>query len=662
MLFQARLLAAFLILFLFVGCKKNDDKPETPILFQLIEVKANDQIIRAESSNKEVAINSKFYLKFGSPIDSTTVSNAIKLTENETNTSCSYSFLLENNKTTLVLKPDTLLQWSSDYTLQISDQLKSTSNEVFPGVSLQFKTEQGKLILLSAQLYSQSLLDSQKIKNIPYDSLHIELIFNEAVDPQNITDNIKTIPPHPLQFEFAENNTKIIVSTTTELDYYQQYIFVITASLNSATGFDFEGFNKHFTTGLNPAIKKPVISDEELLDLVQEKTFRYFWDHAHPVSGLARERLNSGETVTIGGSGFGIMAILTGIERGFISRTEGIERLTTITNFLAEADRFHGAWPHWMNGTTGRVIAFSANDDGGDLVETSFMAAGLITARQYLNPANNTELALISNINELLASIEWNWYTRDNQNVLYWHWSPNNGWAINMPIRGYNEALITYIMAASSGTYPIDAEVYHQGWAQSGVIVNGNDYFNINLPLGFAYGGPLFFAHYSFFGMDPRGLSDTYGDYWTQNQNHTLINRQHCIENPNNYLGYGSNCWGLTASDEPDGYGVHEPTRDNGTISPTAALSSMPYTPEYSMEALKHFYYILGDKSWGEYGFYDAFNPEEGWWSDAYLAIDQGPIIIMIENHRSGLIWDLFMSAPEIQAALNQLNFSQLKE
>ncbi|MDN5349049.1 MAG: hypothetical protein PWQ54_445 [Bacteroidales bacterium] len=661
MLFQAKLLPAFLILLLFVGCKKNKDNPDNPAHFQLIEVKANDQIIRAGSSNEDVAINSVFYLKFGLPIDSTTVDNAIKLTENETNSSCSYSFILENNKTTLVIKPDTLLKWSADYKLQISDQLKSISNQIFPGISLQFKTEKGKLILLSAQLNSQSLLDSQKIKNIPYDSLDIELTFNEAVDTQNIAEIIKTIPPHPLQFEFAENNTKILISSTTDLDYYQQYIFVITASLNSATGFDFEGFNKHFTTGLNPEIKKPVISDEALLDLVQEKTFRYFWDHAHPVSGLARERLNSGETVTTGGSGFGIMAILTAIERGFISRTEGIDRLITITNFLAEADRFHGAWPHWMNGTTGRVIPFSNNDDGGDLVETSFMAAGLIAVRQYLRPENNTELALINSINDLLDAIEWSWYTRDNQNVLYWHWSPNNGWAMNMPVRGYNEALITYIMAASSGTYPIDAEVYHQGWAQSGAIINGNDYFNINLPLGFAYGGPLFFAHYSFLGMDPRGLSDTYGDYWIQNQNHTLINHQHCIENPNSYMGYGSNCWGLTASDEPDGYGVHEPTRDNGTISPTAALSSMPYTPEYSMEAMKHFYYILGDKSWGEYGFFDAFNPEEGWWSDAYLAIDQGPIIIMIENHRSGLIWDLFMSAPEIQTALNQLNFTQLK-
>jgi len=315
-------------------------------------------------------------------------------------------------------------------------------------------------------------------------------------------------------------------------------------------------------------------------------------------------------------------------------------------------------WPHWMHGATGEAIAFSTYDDGGDLVETAFMAQGLITVREFLDENIQEEKNLFDGINELLDSIEWDWYTRGGQNVLYWHWSENHGWQMNMSIRGYNEALIVYVLAASSENYGIDAEVYHQGWARSGNIINGNSYYGITLPLGFDYGGPLFFSHYSFLGLDPRNLSDTYADYWQQNRNHTLINREHSIVNPNNFIGYSSESWGLTASDNFEGYLAHEPTRDNGTITPTAAISSIPYTPEESMDAIRHFYYVLGDKLWGDYGFHDAFNPTEGWWADSYLAIDQGPIIIMIENHRSGLLWNLFMEAPEVQPALEKLGFT----
>ena len=498
MIDNTRYILLFLILVFLLGCKKNSNKPETPPLLQLIEIKTDEASLRLDGVNKDVPVNSIFYLRFSTSLDSTTIRKAVQLKNNENNFVITYSFEFLNNATTVALKPNAILAWNTSYTLEISNELKSITSEVFPGLIMHFETEQGKLLLTSAEINGLPLNTSQKIKNIPYDSLFIELHFNEAVDTNNIAASIKTIPPHPLHFSFYEDNKKIVITNSTELSYYQQYIFVITASLNSAEGFDFEGFDKHFTTGLDPRLKFPNLSEETLLNLVQEKTFRYFWDHAHPVSGLARERLNSGETVTTGGSGFGLMVLLVGIERGFISRSEGIERLSTITNFLADADRFHGVWPHWMNGSTGRTIAFSSQDDGGDLVETSFLAAGLLTVRQYLRPENNTELALVNLINNLLNTIEWNWYTRDNQNVLYWHWSPNNGWAMNMQVRGYNEALITYIMAASSTTYPIEAEVYHQGWAQSGGIINGNDYFDINLPLGFAYGGPLFFAHYSF--------------------------------------------------------------------------------------------------------------------------------------------------------------------
>lgn len=405
------------------------------------------------------------------------------------------------------------------------------------------------------------------------------------------------------------------------------------------------------------------MTDSMLLDLVQKQTFRYFWDFAHPVSGLSRERSNAtfgygDEVVTIGGTGFGVMSVIVATERKWISRDTAARFLLRLVSFLNKAESFHGAFPHWMNGATGKTIPFSRKDDGADLVETSYLMQGLLCVRQYFNGTNETERELRSRIGWLWNDVEWNWFTREGQEVLYWHWSPNNGWAMNFAVRGFNECLIMYVLAASGEQYPVSTAVYHRGWAQSNFFKNGHSYYDIPLQLGFPYGGPLFFSHYSFLGLDPRGLKDEYADYWLQNRNHTLINREHCIRNPNKYKGYGANCWGLTASDTYNGYAAHSPTEDLGTISPTAALSAFPYTPEYSMQALKHFYFDLGSKIWSPYGFVDAFNESKNWVASSHLAIDQGPIIVMIENYRSGLLWRLFMSCPEIQTGLKRLGFS----
>ena len=267
------------------------------------------------------------------------------------------------------------------------------------------------------------------------------------------------------------------------------------------------------------------------------------------------------------------------------------------------------------------------------------------------------EVELRNRITWLWDEIEWNWFTQNNQEILYWHWSPNNGWSMNFPVRGYNECLIMYVLAASAERYPVSAAVYHRGWAESSFFKNGKTFFNYKLPLGFDYGGPLFFSQYSFLGLDPRGLKDRYADYWEQNKNHTLINRAYCIANPKNYKGYSENSWGLTASDSYGGYAAHSPTEDLGVISPTAALSAMPYTPEFSMQALRHFYVDMGNKLWTEYGFVDAFSEQKNWVAKSHLAIDQGPIIVMIENYRSGLLWKLFMSSPEVQKGLKKLDF-----
>jgi hypothetical protein len=404
------------------------------------------------------------------------------------------------------------------------------------------------------------------------------------------------------------------------------------------------------------------LTDSALVELAQKQTFRYFWNFAHPVSGLARERSNTAynygnEVVTTGGSGFGVMAIITGAERKWITRDQAADHLLKMILFLSKADSYHGVFPHWLNGATGKTIPFSRKDDGADLVETSYLFEGLLCARQYFDRPDGKETELRNRINWLWNDVEWNWHTRSGMDLLYWHWSPNNGWSMNFELRGWNECLITYVLAASSPRYSINPEVYHRCWAESNHFKNGREYYGIQLPLGFPYGGPLFFAHYSFMGLDPRGLKDRYADYWQQNRNHTLINREHCVRNPNHFTGYGPDCWGLTASDSYEGYNAHSPDNDLGVITPSAALSSFPYTPEYSMQALKYFYNKLGPKIWGEYGFTDAFSESKNWYASSYLAIDEGPIVVMIENYRSGLLWRLFMSCPEVQAGLQKLGF-----
>lgn len=491
----------------------------------------------------------------------------------------------------------------------------------------------------------------------------IKVGFAKAIDPANLLANI-TFKNLSMGSNLAftatiENSNTLVVQPTSTLPGFKAYNISVSTALKSIEGGNLQtAISITFNTGVDDTDKFPLISDEELLTKVQQQTFKYFYDFAQPQSGMARERNSSGNTVTTGGTGFGVMALITGISRNFISRAEGLARLEKIVAFLKTADRFHGAYPHWLDGSTGKVIAFSQKDDGGDLVETALLMQGLLTAGQYFNAPTPAETTLRTDIDALYHAVEWDWYRRDNSDVLYWHWSPNYGWDMNLPIKGWNECLITYVLAAASPTHPIPKSVYDKGWAQNGAMKNGNSYYGIPLPLGEDKGGPLFFAHYSFMGINPIGLRDAYADYEVQTKAHTLINYNYCKVNPLNYYGYGENCWGLTASDIPNGYTASSPTNDRGVIAPTAALASFPYTPVESMRALKFYYYKLGDKLFKEYGFVDAFSLQQQWFADSTLAIDQGPIIVMIENYRSKLLWNLFMSCPEVKTGMKNLGFT----
>lgn len=513
----------------------------------------------------------------------------------------------------------------------------------------------------SVTINGKSVSNGGSVSGMAVDSVVIQITFSSAIDKNKFN-------PEALFFSMGIDTGFVIMKDTfsrqlnfkinRRLNYYTSYTLYVTEGEQLGVKI-LDPYTFTFITALDYTPKFPVIPDDSLLTLVQKHTFAYFWDHAHPTSGLARERYGSGETVTSGGSGFGIMTIPVAIERGFITRQQGFERLQTIVNFLnTKAERFHGAYPHWLNGTSGKTQPFSTKENGADLVETAFLIQGLLTVQQYFKTGNSAEKAMCDTIQKIWEAVEWSWFQQNGQQKLFWHWSPNYNWEMNMPVSGWNEGLIVYVLAASSPTYPISKTVYDEGWARNGAMKNGRTFYDIKLPLGEDRGGPLFFTHYSFLGLDPRNLSDQYANYMEQNIAHARINHAYCVANPKGYYSYGADCWGLTASDIPDGYTASSPNNDRGTIAPTAALSSIPYTPEESMRALNFFYYTLGDRLWGTYGFKDAFNLNKRWFAPSYLAIDQGPIVVMIENYRTGLLWNLFMQNEEVRSGLAKLGFS----
>lgn len=640
------------------SCKKDDEPKLSNEFLQIISARVGTKDLNPDKETSDIPVDKPIVITFTHPVDTSTTAANLELTGAD---SSKWDFTISylNNYKTISVMTDQIFNYYETYIFKIKDELKGIGGEKFHGMEYQFRTKNGEVKIISININGKDLYSQDRVQNIPLQTT-IGIDFSEPLDSNSVQDNVKIYNYDgsvPVTVNFLKNDSSLSVTNDTKMEGYKKYYFNLSTKIKSKDGYDFNGFNAGFYTALDSTLKYPTITDEQLLTKIQQQTFKYFWDFGHPTSGMARERNTSGEIVTSGGSGFGVMALIVGMERGFITRSEGTGRLEMILDFLGSANRFHGAWAHWMDGETGDVIPFSQKDNGGDLVETSYMAMGLITMRQYLDSADPDENILINEINTLLDSIEWDWYTQ-GENSLTWHWSPDYGFEMNMKIRGWNEALITYIMAASSDSHGISRDVYEQGWGNEGNMTNGNSFYGITLPLGPAYGGPLFFEHYTFIGVDPRNLSDQYADYREQAVNHTLINRAYCADNPKNWIGYSDKCWGLTASDNHQGYSAHSPTNDLGVITPTAAISSIPYTPEKSLDAIHHFYYMLGDKLWGEYGFYDAFNVTEDWWADSYLAIDQGPIINMIENYRTGLLWDLFMSCPEVQTGLTKLGFT----
>ena len=514
---------------------------------------------------------------------------------------------------------------------------------------------------------SSATIDGAAIINLKYDCSFnpvIKFYFSTKIDAATVSYalNFRDFQGALISYQSTMSNgdSAINIIPNLSLQALTKYSLSVNTTLKSQAGGKLlSALTINFVSKIDSSDKFPLITEDALLTKVQEQTFKYFWDFGHPASGLARERNTSGDVTTSGGSGFGIMAIPVGINRSFITRNEGLQRMQTIVAFLKNtAQTFHGAYPHWINGNTGAAVPFSPNDNGADLVETSYLVMGLLCARQYFDAANTNEITLRDDINIIVNRVEWDWFRRGGQNVLYWHWSPTVDWAMNLPIKGWNECLITYILAASSATHGIPPIVYNQGWKGGSGYLNGNTYYGYTLPLGPNFGGPLFFSHYSFLGINPFGLQESGVDFELQTKNHAFINYNYCKANPLSNYGYSQLCWGLTASDIQNGYTASSPTNDVGVIAPTAAISSIAYTPAESIQALKFYYYKLGDKLWGQYGFVDAFSLKNQWFASSYLAIDQGPMIVMIENYRTGLLWNLFTSCPEIKSGMLTLGFT----
>ncbi|MBE0673153.1 MAG: Ig-like domain-containing protein, partial [Bacteroidales bacterium] len=489
---------------LVLSCEKKDPGGGNTGNVQLIRAKIGTVYLDLQNTVGEIPVDKNAVIEFSNELDTSSARKSILVKKSGvTLVTGAYSFIDDNR--TVVFTPAQNLEHYADYTLEVTSSIRGVNGETFPGVIYNFRTVNGRMVISSITVDGQSFMPPGVPKNVSRTATVITVTFSEALNPSDYQSQFSF--QAPAVYALSDGNRKVTVTATGTLDYYRKYSFTISTALKGVNGFTFDGFSNSFITDLDPTPKFPLITDDELLDLVQQQTFGYFYDFAHPASGLARERNSSGDVVTTGGSGFGIMAMIVAMERGFITRAEGLVHMGKILGFLETCDRYHGVWPHWLNGSTGKTVPFSEKDDGGDLVETSFLIQGLIAFRQYLDPGVPAEELLINRINTLWHAVEYDFFTQ-GLNALYWHWSPNYGFNMNMILRGYNETLICYVLGAASPTHTISRDTYRYGYMNNGAILNGSSYYGITLPMGWPYGGPLFFTHYSFLGLDPRDLDD----------------------------------------------------------------------------------------------------------------------------------------------------------
>lgn len=421
--------------------------------------------------------------------------------------------------------------------------------------------------------------------------------------------------------------------------------------------------------------------DEAMLDSIQKKTFLFFMGEHHPEWGIVRDRTASWAPASIASTGFGISSFAIGVERGWITRDEAAQITLNMMNFFvnslqgpdALATGYKGFYYHFLRMDTGlREWRCELSS-----VDTGLLMMGILFARNYYDRDNETENQIRSQGSLMLGNIEWDFMMMpDSGNYarqISMGWHPESG-LHKMGWSGYNEALFLYILAAGTGLE--NAKESYRSWLSS---------YKWQTPyegLSHVAFPPLFGHQFSHCFIDFRGLADEYMrdkgiDYFENSRRATRVQRQYAIDNPHGWVGYDSLCWGVTASDGPGdkynfgereflgyaGRGTSGPEYnyfDDGTIAPYGPLSSLPFAPEIVIPTIRSINEKMGDKIWGRYGYYDSFNLTAGWVNDDFIGIDQGPMLIMIENFRTGLVWNYVMNDPVIQKGLQTLGFSYL--
>lgn len=423
-------------------------------------------------------------------------------------------------------------------------------------------------------------------------------------------------------------------------------------------------------------------SVEAMLDSIQEKTFQFFLHEHHPEWGIVKDRTAAWAPASIASTGFGLPSFAVGVERNWITRDDAARITLNTLDFFVNSEQsadtavtgYKGFYYHFLRMSTGTrewTCELSSVDSG-------LLMMGIIFARNYYNRDNDIERRIRSQADLLLNRIEWDFMmmpdTGKFARQISMGWYPEQG-LHHMGWSGYNEALFLYILAAGSGLE--NAEESYNSWLSSYKWQTPYDGLShVAFP-------PLFGHQFSQAFIDFRGIADAYMkekgiDYFENSRRATYVQRQYAIDNPHGWVGYDSLCWGITASDGPTakynfdgreflgyaGRGTSGPDYnyfDDGTIAPYGPLSSLPFAPEIVLPTIRSLNDRYGARLWGKYGYYDSFNLTAGWVNDDFIGIAQGPMLIMIENFRTGLVWHYVMRDPVIRKGLQRLGFSYLK-
>lgn len=424
-------------------------------------------------------------------------------------------------------------------------------------------------------------------------------------------------------------------------------ILAIAILLTSCT--DTPGFNQGVESGeavANDNTYSPA-KVRFILDSQQKKMIDFFMSGADQTSGMCLNSSQWGGTMTTGATGMGFMNIITGVERGWISREEGLDQILKVVKFLDKADRYHGSWSHWY-GTDGKTKPFGNQIVAGEIVETAFVMTGLIAAKEYFNGSDTKEVELRNYVDKFWNEIDWSNFVHNDKLYWIWHSDKAGDKAYEHALTGWNETLIVYILAlAAPEGHNISPDVYQKCWQSNGGIYRENQkVYGYEQPLGRpANMEGLFLAQYSFLGLDPRHMADQYINYWNHVTAYTMINRHYCVYEAPESHGYSETDWGITACEgagPATEYKGRTPSNDDGVLCTSASVSSFPYTPFYCAQVLLNL-----NQNWsfmnGKYGFKTSYHPASGKASSYYLGMEHAPQAVMIENYRSGLLWNLVM-------------------